>query len=321
MTYLRCINILFLFFAIQTVASFPKEKSSSNVMKMNTSLSSTESKSYSVGFIGFGTIGSSIAKGLLLQTTVPIKRIAVSRRSESKSSELKSLHPESVTVFDDNQEVLNESDVIFLCVLPEQMKEVLKKLKFNPTKHIMVSLVSTSVLSEMIELSGLLESQVFKMICLPSVSRCEGTCLLVPPSPSQQFKSLFDSLGGTVECADEKLMNRAMIPCNLMGPLYGIMRNSRTWLEKQGMPADDASYLVARQYMAMVQDALRDCRDPQRFDKLIAEQTPGGFNEQALRNLEGLGLHDIYDKTMDALLNRLEGKSDGSIEPASKNIH
>ena len=150
---------------------------------------------------------------------------------------------------------------------------------------------------------------------LPSVSRCEGTCLLVPRASSKEFLSIFDSLGGTVECANEKIMNRAMIPCNLMGPLYGIMKNTREWLVKQGMPAEDASYLVARQYMGMVQDALRDCENPSRFDDLIAEQTPGGFNEQALRNLGKLGLFNMYDQAMDALLDRLEGRSDGSINP------
>ena len=29
----------------------------------------------------------------------------------------------------------------------------------------------------------------------------------------------------------------------------------------------------------MVQDAERDCRDPDRFDVLVEEQTPGGLNE------------------------------------------
>lgn len=115
---------------------------------------------------------------------------------------------------------------------------------------------------------------------MPSVATLEGTCLLVPKAESQEFKSIFDSLGGTVECKDEKIMNRAMIPCNLMGPLYGIMRNTREWLVDQGMPAEDASYLVARQFKSMVQDANLDSRNPTRFDELIKEQTPGGFNEQ-----------------------------------------
>jgi len=35
----------------------------------------------------------------------------------------------------------------------------------------------------------------------------------------------------------------------------------------------------------MVQDAERDCPDPNRFDDLVKEQTPGGLNEQVSRNM------------------------------------
>jgi pyrroline-5-carboxylate reductase len=108
---------------------------------------------------------------------------------------------------------------------------------------------------------------------------------------------------------------------------------------KQGVSPSDASYFIGRSYLSMVQDAERDCQDPKRFDDLVEEQTPGGLNEQvsrydcvvyvlylclaasndcfykyqALGNLEKQNVFDSYDKAMDALLSRLQGKSDGSI--------
>jgi hypothetical protein len=45
----------------------------------------------------------------------------------------------------------------------------------------------------------------------------------------------------------------------------------------------------------------------------VQEQTSGGLNEQALGNLEKLGIMKNYDTVMDALLSRLEGRSDGSL--------
>jgi len=47
---------------------------------------------------------------------------------------------------------------------------------------------------------------------------------------------------------------------------------------------------------------------------LIAEQTPGGLNEQGLRNLEKQGVFERYDRAMDAILSRLEGKTDGNLD-------
>lgn len=49
---------------------------------------------------------------------------------------------------------------------------------------------------------------------------------------------------------------------------------------KQGVSPEDASYFLGRTYLSIVQDAERNCREPNRFDELIEEQTPGGLNEQ-----------------------------------------
>lgn len=101
-----------------------------------------------VGFIGCGTIASAIATGIATQNQIPIDSIAVSRRSESKSQALvKSLSALSldISVHDNNQEIVNQSDLIFLCVLPQQTSNVLEALEFDETKHTLISLVVSSI--------------------------------------------------------------------------------------------------------------------------------------------------------------------------------
>lgn len=267
-----------------------------------------------IGFVGCGTIASSIATGLATQGTFGVTSITVTRRSESRSSALKEAFPDRVTVRDNNQAVVDESDIVFLCVLPQHMSEVLSSLEFDSGKHTLVSLVATSKLVDLIAGSCLPSEKVYKMICLPPVAKHQGACLLFPKGNSF-LKEMFESIGGCVECETEESMNAMMIPGCLMGPMYGILRNNREWLVKQGVPPEDASYFVARQYLSMVQDAERNCKDPNRFDELIAEQTPGGINEQSLKNLEGQGVFEAYDAAMDAILARLEGKSDGLVPP------
>ena len=119
----------------------------------------------SVGFIGCGTIASSIATGLVLAhnsnsaVTTKIKSMIVSRRSESKSNQLKQLVLDSnnnnnenkacnenenkilFDITDNNQKIVNEADIIFLTVLPAQAEDVLKNLKFDTKRHILISLV------------------------------------------------------------------------------------------------------------------------------------------------------------------------------------
>ena len=326
-----------------------------------------------VGFVGCGTIAAAIATGLATQTAVPIASLSVSRRSEAKSSALAAAHPALVAVHDDNQAILDKADVVFVCVLPRDAAAVLRPLRFDPDRHIVVSLVSTLTLDELAAATALPLSpslslpsdaninanansnanarpgRVYRCICLPAVARHEGVCLLTPPAPpppppeaaaaaadaASPLRALLESLGGVVEAASEEEMSAMMVPSALMGPLYGMLRSSRDWLVRNtanttannntgtAMSKSDATYLVGRLFWGMMQDAERRCRreeggdnddnDDDAFADLIAEQTAGGLNEQALQNWAGTGALDGLDRVQDALLERITGRGDGSM--------
>ncbi len=268
-----------------------------------------------VGFVGFGTIASAIATGLATQNCVPISHLAVSRRSEKRSSALQKSFPHLVSIHDDNQQVVDTADVIFLCVLPEQTSSVLQQLKFDANRHTLVSLVSTSTMEDLCRDAQLPLERVFKMICLPAVARCNGICLLLTPAQKDPpiLTDLCEALGGCVQASDPQQMSALMVTTCLMGSFYGVLRNNREFLVRQGIARDQASFLVGRLYDSMVQDAVQVQKDPNGFDQLIAEQTPGGLNEQGLRNLEALGALDAYDQVQKAILSRIQGESDGSL--------
>jgi len=103
--------------------------------------SSTALLGTKVGFVGCGTIAAAIATAVATQSIVPVESIAVSRRSVSKSSDLKEQFPDLVSVHDDNQDVVDRSDFVFVCVLPDQASRVLKELSFDKSTHNLISLV------------------------------------------------------------------------------------------------------------------------------------------------------------------------------------
>jgi pyrroline-5-carboxylate reductase len=175
-----CKNLLF-FVLLKLAIAFSSETVTVSVPKMN------------IGFIGCGTIASSIATGLLRQSEHPISTIYVTRRSERKSSQLVEKFPDKVVICDDNQEICNKCELIFLCVLPEQVSSVLKSITFTEDKKL-ISLVSTSKVADLVHLSGLPSENCFKMICLPAVAELEGTPLIVPKSNSY-VPTLMASLG------------------------------------------------------------------------------------------------------------------------------
>lgn len=280
----------------------------------SSSLSMSDASSVSVGFIGCGTIAKAIATGLATQDQVSIKSVAVSRRSAAKSKALYESFPDLVTVYDDNQKVVDGSDVVFITVLPQQTSSVLQQLEFDDKRQSLVSLVSTSTLEGLAADSRLPMDNLSKVICLPSVAVHQGVSLVVPKQTHNPLLlEMLSSLGGYVECETQQTMNAMMVTSGMMGSLYGVLKNNQDWLVQQGVAPEDASYFVGRLYLGMMQDAERDCANPRRFHDLIEEQTPGGLNEQALGNLKKLGVMKDYDRVMDELLSRLEGTTDGSL--------
>ncbi|CAB9516925.1 NADP oxidoreductase coenzyme F420-dependent [Seminavis robusta] len=301
-------------------------------------MAETDGNSYepvSIGVLGCGTIASALITGMCktqakADPSIPvISRISLSRRSEKKSAALKEAYPDLVTVYDDNQKVLDTCDLVFLCVLNNQTATVLEPLQFDNQRHTLVSMVATSKLDMLTEATKLNPERVFKMICLPSAAKQEGCALIVPKVGATEkaanptistIHCMLDLLGGFVECETEEIMDVMITPTCLMGPLYGILRQNQEWLVKKGVPAKDATYFVGRQYWSMMQDAERGCqKDPNHFEELVAEQTPGGLNEQALRNLTQLGIYGAYDQAMEAVLSRLHGDSDGSLPTTKEN--
>jgi len=115
---------------------------------------STSLQPIRAGFIGCGTIASAIATSLaepnhkphLAQAGYILQSICVTRRSESKSTKLKeNFGTDVVTIYESADEVVASSDLIFLCVLPQQVDSVLEDLKekgvWRKDDHTLISLV------------------------------------------------------------------------------------------------------------------------------------------------------------------------------------
>lgn len=156
------------------------------------------------------------------------------------------------------------------------------------------------------------------MICLPAVAKHQGICLLCSPTPNSQLEELFHAVGGVVALKTEEQLNACMMTTCIMGPFYGWIRTSRNWLvDHANIDQGEASKLIIQQIQGMLSDAQENSDIPSRLDDLINEQTPGGLNEQALKNWEQLDGLTSFEQVMSAILSRINGESDGSINPSS----
>ena len=229
-----------------------------------------------IGFIGVGTMNSAIVRGLCTLPAPP-ERLVLSPRNAEKAAALAAEFPSLVSVAATNQAVVDAADVVFVGTLPAATEEVLRALKFRASQTV-VSLVSTAPLATLQECAAPCET-VVRAIPLPPVARHVGATIMTPANAG--VAEIFDALGTAVVVDSEPLMKKMMCVTGLMGQFYAQQRQTQAFLVAQGVGT---------------------------FDELVHEQTPGGINEQVVRELTEAGAYRALDDTLDGILARIEGR-------------
>ncbi len=80
-----------------------------------------------IGLIGYGSMGSMLAKGMLNNGIVLPRNFLIATRSQEKIKLINEQYPEVQVL--SNAEVAKQADVLFVCVKPFDMKDVLFELK------------------------------------------------------------------------------------------------------------------------------------------------------------------------------------------------
>lgn len=256
-----------------------------------------------IGFVGCGTMSSAIVRGLCTLEAPP-SRVVVSPRNAEKAAALQSAFPALVSVAASNQEVVDSSDTVFIGCLPKQTEEVTKALKFEP-RHTVVSLVSTAPLKSLHEwCAPVPATSVVRAIPLPPVAKHQGATVMTPPHPA--IVKIFDSLGTAVPVAEEEQMQKLMCMTCLMGQLYAQQRAAQQWLGKQGVDAETAGKYVGAIFHSVTLDS--SVAGAHTFDELCDEQTPGGLNEQVIREMTEAGAYAALSDSLDGVIARIQAK-------------
>jgi len=248
-------------------------------------------------------MSGAIVRGMATLSKVPASSIVLSPRSAAKTAALAAEFPDLVTVATGNQEVVDQSDIVFIGVLPAQAPEVLRSLRFT-AEHTVVSLVATMAMSAVQEACAPVPStKVLRVIPLPPVAKHAGASVMTPPHPV--INALFDQLGPCVPVESEAVMKRMMVITCLMGQFYAQQRKAQQWLEQKGIDAASASKWTGAVFHSISYDSA--IATPHTFQELIDEQVTGGLNEQVIRELSEAGAFSALGDSLDGCLARFEG--------------
>jgi pyrroline-5-carboxylate reductase len=156
-----------------------------------------------IGVLGVGAIAEAIVTGLgddyLRKTPV-----LLSPRSRSRATALAERFP-ALKVAADNQDLIDRSRTVLLCVRPQHAGSTFEGLEFAADQRV-ISLVASISLEQMRQ--WVAPARVLaRAIPLPAVARREGLTAIHPPEP--RTRDLFNHLGGTLDVDDEETLRRA----------------------------------------------------------------------------------------------------------------
>jgi pyrroline-5-carboxylate reductase len=249
-----------------------------------------------LGFLGVGNIAGAMVEGF--STCADPCPIVLSPRNPVRSASLAGQWS-NVRRAGSNQEVLDDSELVFVALRPPVVPEVLPGLRFRPD-HTVVTLFPFIHLAQVLALVRPV-TRVFKALPLPGVARHLGQ---VPYFPDDgPVAAVLASLGEPVPMRSEAELYRLWAITGLISTFYSMMQTLQTWCVEGG-----AQPRIARSYTAaMMASVVRMADGEVPFEDLAREAaTPGGLNEMALRMLQGGAAFTDLEAALDAILARLE---------------
>lgn len=250
-----------------------------------------------LGLIGTGAIGSALVEGLIGHAGWP-GPVSITRRSEARSLALAE-HFANVTIADPDM-IARDSDIVIVAVRPEQMPAICQGMPPRPDQCV-VSLAAGVDLPQLRQWLGRTRT-IVRANPLPPVAKGLGPILVCPKQAN--VEQILAQVGEVVSFDEESLFHTFACAGALMAMYFEITATPARWLAENGAPS-----LEGARYMTSLFHAL-SC-EAKTFDAAaLAKEseaclTPGGLNEQVLRNLQDAGWFATIEKEMSVIHQRL----------------
>ena len=251
-----------------------------------------------LGFIGTGKIASSVITGIC-KSKIKFDKIIISPRNKKTSSFLKKKF-KKIIIAKNNQQVVQNSNWVFLSVTPKVGEKIIKDLKFKQ-KQTIISFISTINILQLKKMIKV-KADIVRAIPLPPISLKKGPVPICPPN--KKVKNFFDKIGSTIEIKNEKLSINFWSTSGMMASYYEILKIMSDWLTQKGVKKLDAQKYITSLFLALSEDAVVNSKKDLKY--LVREsQTPKGLNEQGLKEMNKKHVYKSVVNTLNSIYRRL----------------
>lgn len=250
-----------------------------------------------LGFIGTGKITTILVNGFLANDKG--LEMVVSPRNAEYARRLLEKYPANVRIAANNQDVVDLSEYIFLCVKPEKSEEVIKPLVFGK-RHKVFNLVAGLSLETLHDWIGDVDLLVHT-IPLSFAAYGYGPVVLYPDE--QEARNLLGKVGEVFVVDSYENVRILQSLASVQASFYTLLNNLVDWAMENSLPADIATSYTSSLFLAFAK-ALKGI-DKEGLYNLSNEMTPKGINWMIKSNLKNVKAIDAWSDSLTLALERL----------------
>lgn len=247
-----------------------------------------------VGFIGTGEIAAAMVHGLEGKG----HSIFLSERNRDVAADL-SAEVAGVSIHS-NQDVLDKSDVVFLCLMADVARDVLPTLTFREDHRIVSAMVDVDLAA----LGELCAPATEIAITIPMPFIASGGCPLPVFPESAALRELFGEDNNIIPLTEEAAMNPHFAASALSSAVFSMLDAGADWLSAHTGDARAAEAYVAGLFAGYFRHLPTD--GDGRFGEVVASlSSTGGLNATLREHLKREGAYDALQGGLDGFEERL----------------
>ncbi|MDE4274008.1 NAD(P)-binding domain-containing protein [Phaeobacter gallaeciensis] len=226
-----------------------------------------------IGVIGTGTIAGAVVRGIAGDG----HQITVSERSTHVSAEL-------VGAFDNvsaapNQQVLDQSDVIFLGLMAEVAPDILAPLTFREDQQV-ISFMAGADLGQVGEMIAPARASA---VMMPFPGIAQGGSAIMALGDTDLVNEIFGTRNRVFALKDSAELDAYLCAQAVLSPVARMVGDAADWLgERVADPAQGEAFLRMLVATSLAETGCADL--------IAALNTPGGYNQRLRQHMEAAGM-------------------------------
>lgn len=250
-----------------------------------------EARHYHLAILGLGKMGGILMQAFRNREVVAAQNIRATVQHTERATALASKY--GISVSTDNRAAVAGADIVFLCVKPQTVGDVLQEVQPELHENQLLISIAASVPTSYIEKRLIVRVPVIRampntpsMVGAGMTAFCCGSA--VKPPDRELTRTLFRTVGETVE-VDEKHMD-AVTGLSASGPayIYMVLESLAEGGVKMGLPREVAMKLASQTVLGAAKMALETGDHPALLKDAVA--TPAGCTVDGILELEEGGL-------------------------------